>query len=126
MNKLPTTWAEFCKLTGRKSKDLPDVSALDKRTGRRVLADFKLGLIIAYCNENKKPDYTDTNQWKYEPWFKVITDKKHPHGCGLSYYYYYSRGTGTNCGPRLCFLSLDALKHVVKHFIKLYCDLYLF
>ena len=83
MTKLPTTWAEFCKLTGRNPKELPDVSVLDKREQKRKIADHKLALIIAYCNGDVKPDYTNTNQWKYEPVFKVIADKKNPAGRGL-------------------------------------------
>lgn len=85
MITLPKTWSEFCKITKRDPKKLPDVSMYDKKHQKHAIADFKLTLIIEYCNEGWIPDYTNYNEYKYFPYFEVKADKKHLSGFSVSH-----------------------------------------
>ncbi|HXR85047.1 MAG TPA: hypothetical protein VN722_12095 [Hanamia sp.] len=117
---LAKTWEEFCKLTKRIPEEFP-ADAISKRS----IADFKLSTMILYYNGGKLPDFTDGQVWKYEPWWRIVKDDKHPSGFGLSYRVYDNWRTFTAVGPRFAFLDSDVLEHMVKYFINDYIDLIL-
>lgn len=122
--KLPETWEEFCKQTGRDPKILPDVSVYDDRDKKNAIANFKLPLIIRHCN-GRQLNYNDSDEIKYEIWWEVIADKDQPSGLGLSYHDCDGWYTLTTCGPRFAYASVEILKHMVKYFKELFEDLYL-
>lgn len=72
--------------------------------------------VIAVLNEGVKVDHSNSDQIKYEPRFYYKT------GCGLSYDDYDDWRTVTFCGPRLCYLSFDKMKHGIKILEKYYND----
>lgn len=121
---LPKTWEAFCKQTGRDPKALPNTKGLDEKTKNRILAVFILPLVIKHVNGDDQPDYTNTDQWKYEPRWVVKASKKNPSGVGLSYVGYDLWLADTDVGPAFVFTSIPGLQHVTKHFIKYYEALY--
>jgi hypothetical protein len=74
--------------------------------------------IVKAFNEGWTPDWTDSNQYKYYPWFKMGS----PSGGGFSfdgddYWFTYSI-----VGSRLCFKSADLAKHAGQLFESIYKD----
>lgn len=72
--------------------------------------------VIAVLNEGVKVDHSNSQQTKYEPRFYWKA------GLGLSYCYCDGWSTRTYCGPRLCYLSFDGMKHGIKILYKQYND----
>jgi hypothetical protein len=98
---------------------IPDVSSFPKHLQAHQIACYKLPFIVAAKTNNYKPDYTD-GSWKYEPRFKIITDKKHKSGVGLSlddcdHWLTYSR-----VGPRLTFPNWSILEETFNDFKEVY------
>jgi len=102
---------------------MPGVSKLPKRFRLWLEWLYKMAVVTEAFNtdENGKlwiPNYNDSSEYKYEIWWSVKADKKHPSGSGLSYYDY---GNGTTCSyvpARLCFKNRDTAIFVGKHFAK--------
>ncbi len=78
------------------------------------IAYKKLKVIIAAVNEGWKPDWTDTNQKKWYPWFALSS------GFGFSHSYYHDTYAYTAVGSRLCFPSQELSDYVATQFIDLY------
>lgn len=108
------TWEAFCEATGRDPKDF------GCEVTPRGISGYKLAAMILHCNGGKLPDYSDSSTWKYEPWWKIVKDKKKPSGLGLSYDDYGHWHTDTSVGPRFAFLETDHLEHMVEHFLEDY------
>ena len=79
-------------------------------------AYMKLVVIARVLNEGWKPDWTDTNQYKYQPWFK------HKSGFGLAYFVCGYRGTLTHVGSRLCFKNSELATYAANQFADIYND----
>lgn len=122
---LPKTWEAFCKQTGRDPKALPNTKGLDEKTKNRIVAAFVLPLVINHVNGDNQPDYTNTDQWKYEPRWVVKANKKNPSGVGLSYYDCVFWNSYSLVSPAFVFTSVSGLQHVTKYFIKYYEALYI-
>lgn len=69
------------------------------------------------------PDYSNSDQWKYYPWFKYDH-----HTAGFVYANTYTAATDTNAtiGSRLCFKSSERAAQFGKQFIELWNDFLLF
>jgi len=82
------------------------------------LAYKQLKLVVQALNEGWMPDWTDSSQYKYYPWFKMGS----PSGGGFSYYDYGYWYTYSYVGSRLCFKSADLAKHAGQLFESIYKD----
>ncbi len=120
----PETWEQYCEQAGRDPNLIPDVSVYDEKHKRHALADHKLTLMIAHVN-GEEVDHTNSDQTKYEIWWRIIKDKSRPSGLGLSYAYYDGWVTATDCGPRLCFLDYNTMKKAADKWLDLFCDYHL-
>lgn len=76
----------------------------------------KVKLIVEAYNEGQKPDFSDDDQTKYVPWFRMGS----PSGVGFSYDDYGYWGTDSGVGSRLVYLSLDNLRDAVEKFLPEY------
>jgi hypothetical protein len=74
--------------------------------------------IVKAFNEGWVPDWTDSSQYKYYPWFKMGS----PSGGGLSYDDCDNWDAGSTVGSRLCFKSADLAKHAGQLFESIYKD----
>lgn len=72
--------------------------------------------IVKAFNEGWYPDWTDSNQYKYYPWFKMGS----PSGGGFSCTDFDDWLTASYVGSRLCFKSADLAKHAGKLFEGIY------
>jgi hypothetical protein len=75
-----------------------------------------LVMITKVLNEGWMPNYNDTNQRKYELWYSVEADDKHPSGSGLSFTYYVTWSSFTTVGSRLLFRDYETGLYAFKHF----------
>jgi len=120
-----TTWQQAFKIKGLDPKKMPDVSMLPAAYQKPLIAHYKLNVVAEVLNDEWKPDYSNSNQVKYTPWFLVETTSKKPSGSGLSYLNYGRWTTTTFCGVRLCYKDRATAEYAGKTFKKLYEDLFL-
>lgn len=116
------TFAQACKIAKVDSKKLPDVSMLPKKHQKSFIAYFKLIIIAQAINEGWEPDWNNSNEYKYTPWFEVKADKKRPAGFGFSAAGYGTWRTFTAVGSRLCFKSRELALYAGKTFTDIYID----
>jgi len=79
------------------------------------IAYRKLKIIAEALNEGWKPDWTDSNQYKYFPWLEYSRSAS-----GLVYSCTYYSFTSTFIGSRLCFKSKELALYIGEQFIDLY------
>ena len=76
-----------------------------------------LKLIVSAYNNNEKPDFSDWDQSKYEPWFKYDSSAGGFVYSGDDVWYAH-----TSVGSRLCFLNYDNMREATSNdeFMKIY------
>jgi hypothetical protein len=85
------------------------------RVPKTIHAVDKLKIIAEALNEGWKPDWNNSNQAKFVPWFKW-------NGTAFVYYDYYDWGSFTLVGSRLCFKDKETAIYAATQFIDLYND----
>jgi hypothetical protein len=107
---------------------LPVVLGLPKKHQNYVIADYKLITITEALNMDPKtktpwePDWSDSSQNKYQPWFWPKADKKRPSGFGFSGAACDYWRTLTFVGSRLCLKNYDRWKFITKVHEKLFIE----
>ncbi len=117
------TFEAACKALGI-SASLPEVSALPADQQKAIVAHYKLVIIAKALNEGWEPDWNNTDQAKYWPWFRVNATAKKTGGSSLSYFFVYY-DTLSSVGSRLCFKNWELAEYASKQFRKLYEDYFL-
>ena len=79
-------------------------------------AHLKLTLIARALNEGWTPDWSDSSQRKYVPWFKEKS------GFGLSCGDFDTWFTNTGVGSRLCFKTSELAVYAATQFADIYND----
>lgn len=79
------------------------------------IAYKKLKIVIKAINQGWEPDWNDTNQRKWYPWFNVRSS-----GFGFSGSYCVCDRTFASVGSRLCFESEAKSTHAANQFVDLY------
>lgn len=85
---------------------------------KSINAYAKLRIINAALNEGWKPNWEDSSEYKYIPWFNM--PKK--SGVGFSDCDYGDWGTNSIVGSRLCFKSKELCIYAAKQFLPIYQD----
>ena len=70
-------------------------------------------LICKTLNEGWEPDWDDSNEYKYYPWFKMSSS-------GFRYHYYDYWTTYSYVGSRLCFKSSKLARYAGEQFTDVY------
>ena len=99
-----------------KSGDLYSLSADQLATNAFV----KVSLIAKALNEGWFPNWDDSNEYKYYPWF----DMRDSSGSGFSYSNYFYSYAIPNVGSRLCFKSRELCEYAAKQFEQVYKQLF--
>jgi len=106
------TFEDACKALGIDNyKELPD----DEKS---VNAYRKLIIIIRALNEGWQPDWENSNEYKYYPWFKM----KSGFGFSVTYFVYSRTVTYAGVGSRLCFKTSELAEYAGKQFENIYKD----
>jgi hypothetical protein len=109
------TFDDLCRaaldITEEQYKQRWGQSSLDPST----LAFEKIKVLTKAYNGDWMPDYYNTDQYKWFPYFRVLSS-----GFGFSDSDYGYAGTLTCVGSRLCFESEEKATHAGKNFTKLF------
>ena len=108
------TFEDACNAIGLQQPELviPDFLSFPSTDRQAMIAHAKLVIIAKAINGDWVPDWTDSSQWKYYPWFKMGSSS----GVGFSYDGCDDWDTGSSVGSRLCFKSSDLAKHAGQLF----------
>ena len=108
------TFEDACKKTGIETTE-PEIKAAHIEPVKAMIAYYKLVIIFMAINNGWKPDWSDHNQWKYYPWFYVLSS-----GFGFDASHYACAGSHTTVGSRLCFESEEKADYAGKQFTAIY------
>lgn len=86
------------------------------------IAYRKLKTIIEALNEGWRPDWSDSSDYKYWPWFIYNPSSA---GFGFAYSYHSPSNTYTHIGSRLCFKTRELAAYAGRQFEDLYNDFFL-
>lgn len=90
------TFEEACKLVGRD----PASSFFTSEALRpHEIAQRKIETIVKALNEGWKPNWDDSDEYKYRPWFKMSSS-----GSGFSYNDYDYDNTNSNVSSHQCYI----------------------
>ena len=119
-----TSYEEACERVGVEPLTEERIKALELRTDE--VARKKLEVITAALNEGWSPDWNNTSEYKYYPYF-YIEPRKYGANAGLSYANtnYAASYTAADFGSRLCFHEPDAARYAGRTFTELYEQLLL-
>jgi hypothetical protein len=100
-------------------KCLPKVTGMPKHHQAATLAHAQLVIIVEALNNGWKPNWKDSSEYKYYPWFDMSS------GSGLALRHVVFRNSDTCVGSRLCFKSRELAEYAAKQFRKLYKEYFL-
>ena len=112
-----TSFAEICAATGKNEQDYNLPAEASNKVKFQICTD-RLWLYAKAYNKGKPVVFTDTDQWKYTPWHKIIPDASRPFGFRLSYDVYVYTFTFAGLGARPPFLHADNAIEVGQNFIE--------
>lgn len=81
---------------------------------KSIYAYYKLIAIVRALNEGWVPDWSDGDQAKYYPYFKMNP--------GFGFSYAYCDGWHSDAGSRLCFKTRELAEYAGKQFESIYND----
>ncbi len=99
---------------------LPNFSMFPEHHRGAMTAHAKLIIIAEAANDGWKPDWKNTDEPKYVPWFDIDEDENSPSGLGFSYSDCDGWRTYTTVGSRLCYKDAETAQHVAETFLDLY------
>ena len=119
-----TSYEEACERVGVEPLTEERIKALELRPDE--VARKKLEVITAALNEGWSPDWNNTNEYKYYPYF-YIAPRKYGAAAGLSCAgtIYSASITGASVGSRLCFHDHETARYAGKTFTELFEQLLL-
>ena len=120
------TYEDACKVLGVEPINEQNAKAQGFRPDE--IARRKLETIAAALNEGWKPDWNNTDQYKYYPYFYIQENAKGKGSAGLSYASTFNAATAANAsvGSRLWQESREKAKYFGQQFIELWFDYLMF
>ena len=114
------TYEDACKVLGVEPINEQNAKAQGFRSDE--IARRKLETIAAALNEGWKPDWNNTDQYKYYPYFYIQENAKGKGSAGLSYAAttYAASRTIAYFGSRLCFYASRLARYASNQFTDLY------
>lgn len=107
------TYEDACKVLGIDvDENLVRVSSDMDRDAKSIKAYAKLIIIARALNEGWTPDWNNSSQYKYYPFFDMRS--------GVSFYYSYGDSYGSCVGSRLCFATEELSKYAGTQFLSEY------
>ncbi len=115
------TFEEACVALGYDAS-IPTFDNAPEKHRKALSSHYKLVIIVEAVNDGWQPDWSNTDEYKYELWPDIVKDETKPSGFGLACDGYDLWHTITGVGSRLCFKSREAAKHTFETFKELYED----
>lgn len=124
------SYADACKVLGIEPMDEDSMKAQGFRPDE--IARRQLETITEALNEGWKPNWADTDEYKFYPWFYIeVSEVQTEDGdtdsasAGLSCAYSYSTASSTfaGVGSRLCFHDRETARYAGRTFTDLYAQI---
>lgn len=115
------TFEDACKALGIEPT-VPNFATSPTKQQKALLAHYKLIIVVEAVNEGWTPNWSNTDERKYELFPDIIEDSTKPSGFGLSYGDFDGWASATFVGSRLCFQSREKAKHTFETFKELFED----
>lgn len=114
------TYEDACKVLGVEPINEQNAKAQGFRSDE--IARRKLETIAAALNEGWKPDWNNTDQYKYYPYFYIQENAKGKGSAGLSCANTHTSAaySGADVGSRLCFYASRLARYASNQFTDLY------
>lgn len=115
------TYEDACEVLGVEPMDEQAMAAAGFRPDE--IARRKLETITAALNDGWKPDWNNTSQAKWVPWFYIEPNQEQgATSAGLAFADTNRAPTitGANVGSRLCFSTQRAARYAANQFTELY------
>lgn len=113
------TYEDACKVLGVEPINEQNAKAQGFRSDE--IARRKLETIAAALNEGWKPDWNNTDQYKYYPYFYIQENAKGaPAGLSYAATYDAASRTSADVGSRLCFYASRLARYAGNQFTDLY------
>lgn len=111
------SFEDACQVLGI-STNVPEVKGLPRKHQKAIIANYKLIVIAEALNEGWKPNWQDSDEYKYYPWF----DMSNPAGVGYSLTHYAASATTAHLGSRLCLKNRELAIYFGQTFTDLFND----
>jgi hypothetical protein len=111
------SFEDACQVLGI-STNVPEVKGLPRKHQKAIIANYKLIIIAEALNEGWKPNWQDSDEYKYYPWF----DMSNPAGVGYSYTANTASHTHAYIGSRLCLKNRELAIYFGQTFTDLFND----
>lgn len=109
------TYEDACTELGLSAAaEIPYPTPIGKRQ-KVANARQMLDIIAEAIQEDFMPDWKNTSQYKYFPWFEANSS-----GSGFACSYYADWTSDSRCGSRLCFDTAEKATYFGKQFIELH------
>lgn len=113
------SYEDACRVLGVEPMDEQAMTAAGFRADE--IARRKLETITAALNDGWKPDWNDTDQYKYVPWFWIKPRPGQTHaGLACASTYFAPSNTHAHLGSRLCFKNAAVARYAANQFTELY------
>lgn len=100
---------------------VPEIKAVHIEAIKAMIAYYKLVIIYLAINNGWKPDWSNWNQYKYFPWFQVLSS-----GFGFVDSLFVFDGSNSYVGSRLCTDTSEKANYIAGQFKDLYKDYLLY
>ncbi len=111
------SFEDACVKLGIDPTALPELSMIPEDLRKPILNAYRLMIIYKAINNGWIPDWSNISQWKYYPWFRVLSS-----GFGFSGSYFNYAYPGTHVGSRLCTDTSDKADYIAEQFKQEYID----
>lgn len=111
------SFEDACQVLGI-STNVPEVKGLPRKHQKAIIANYKLIVIAEALNEGWKPNWQDSDEYKYYPWF----DMSNPAGVGCSSSDAAASYATANFGSRLCLKNRELAIYFGQTFTDLFND----
>jgi hypothetical protein len=113
------TFEDACKALNYDASAI-SITGIHAKHQKAIEAHAKLIIIAEAINEGWRPDWNNSNEYKYQLWPDIEEDETKPSGFGLSYGGCDHWGTDASVGSRLCFQSREKARYCFDTFIDLW------
>ena len=111
------SFEDACARENVSPDSIPDVSMIPDEFRKSIIAAYKLFIVFKAINNKWVPNWGDWDQYKYYPWFEVLSS-----GFGFSGLDYYCAYSDASVGSRLCTDTSEKALYIAKTFEPLYKD----
>ena len=115
------TFEDACTKENIDPTALPDVSMIPKEFRKPIINAYKLLIIFKAINDGWRPDWSKLSQYKYFPWYRVLSS-----GFGFSYSGYLCAYSHTCVGSRLCTDTSEKALYIAEQFKAEYQEFFLY